>query len=134
MKCLKDGFVKASAKIFLADELDLARWIPDEWPQHPANLAAEKQIAGQPCEENFEGNGLVARDGLGGVDCTSYGVSSVPETISGRRQRMGNSRITGVAIKSSAGKKSVQLNSVGNTLLITDTPWSATRNASVMNT
>src|SRR5580765_2122688 len=48
----EDRLVETAAQVLLPDEMHASRRIPDERSEEPANLAAQKKIPCQPCEEN----------------------------------------------------------------------------------
>src|SRR5437762_14360218 len=53
---IENRFVKAAAKVLRADELDRAARVPNERPQNPANLAAQKQVPGEPGQQHITGD------------------------------------------------------------------------------
>jgi len=57
---MENGFKKTAVKIFLADKFHRPAGIPDERPQHPADLAAQQQISRQPRQQNISRRGRAA--------------------------------------------------------------------------
>src|ERR1017187_9549067 len=58
---VEDGLIEAAVEAVRADELHMTARGPKKGPQHPANLAAQKQVARQPREQDPPSYRITAR-------------------------------------------------------------------------